>query len=296
MVNLSTQEQKRASLTMALLIGLRIQGLQEKEIEDVFRTPATQRDSFDSLERLYAYLLDRGFPRWCVYGEDGSGGAPGPLPEKTRKVRGVDDTSHPLPSAARAAVLFEVLAKWVEREAKFVAELVESRRGNLIETWWDASDGKPAAMGISKAPVDPLWRLIGMYALADEQNMFGGNVVDMELIVRALHPEGENEDIEEILKNIYRYINGWKTDGRQHDGLKTRAKQIAQIVRGGKLKRGRTDEVSAEEQSLACVVSHTRRSGLSDKQARDAIDDGRYGLGEIKRLGGLRLDEPELDS
>ncbi|MCA1719275.1 MAG: hypothetical protein LC781_21445, partial [Actinobacteria bacterium] len=81
--------------------------------------------------------------------------------------------------------------------------------------------------GVSQTPPEPLTRLIGAYILAD---------LPVEALLRKLHDEPETVNLEQLDL----HINGKKSKDGKVPGLKTRASDVARLVRGGGLTPGRT--------------------------------------------------------
>jgi hypothetical protein len=286
-------DRNEAALMIAYLLVYRnSENLPEEEI--------ARKLKFESVEKLYDQLKVWGLPEWFMYPEGKSPETEAAAfysatPERARKPPPPAAPAKKLPPAERAKYLFEALATRIASDARFTAQFEDVLRGKRFETWWQHHpDKKPAAVEASEYPADPLWRLIAMYALADERQIFGSRQMGepMERLIQALHPEPEKADRAELR----RYIEGDQTGRENFPGLKTRAKQIARIVRGGKTKQkgGRVvKEYSSADMAVAYLVAVGRKEGQSDELIHELIGDPDYSLEDIRRLGDIGQELPD---
>jgi hypothetical protein len=302
MVNLSPEEQERASLVVVILLTLRHQGYSEKDISDYFRTPNTPH-RFDSIEHLYSYLRARDVPDWQIYPPGHTGDTkktPTEKPHKQadRKARSQAALAKMLPPARQAEHLLEAMVTHIRHSIRRASRAETVLRGKRFETWTRLPPPfkeETAALEASEDPPDPLWRLIAMYALSDEPEMFRSSEVrpeavpPMERLIKALHPRPEEAEREKI----NRYIEGWETKGRKHPGLKTRAKQVARLVYGSEVpeKGGRPPaEHPPKDMAAAKIVAEMQSLGISDEQIQRELNEQKdtdYSIKDIERLGEL---------
>jgi hypothetical protein len=139
--------------------------------------------------------------------------------------------------------------------------------------------------GGSAAPDDPLPALIGAYLLA------GGEV---EPLVGLLHLDLESAEWKQIEKRI---AGRQSADGL--DGLKTLARQLATLIRGGKLGQGRDPtEVSNVEYNLASRITELRKQGWSHEDAYQKVRSLNNSFArelsweDYQRLAGLQTEFP----
>jgi hypothetical protein len=126
--------------------------------------------------------------------------------------------------------------------------------------------------GVSQAPPEPLTRLIGMYILSG---------LPVEILLRALHPDAETVDMEQLRL----HINGKKTKKGEVLGLKSRGKTVARLVRGGTLRPGpSTGELSEIEEEAAAYIQLQRRHGVPDEKILQELREG-YGFSQRERAG-----------
>jgi hypothetical protein len=139
--------------------------------------------------------------------------------------------------------------------------------------------------GASPWPQEPLTTLIALYALAEEP---------LKPLVEALHPELSRVDWGSIEKC---------TEGK--DGLKRRARQLAALVCGWKLGKGRHPEkIDREQHNAALYVTRRTREGASYEEIlhelqaaprflKELKKSRKITLEDVERLGALRLSSPE---
>jgi hypothetical protein len=106
--------------------------------------------------------------------------------------------------------------------------------------------------GGSATPAEPLPTLIGVYLLA------GGEV---EPLVQALHPDPPSAEWEKIRKRIED-----KKSPRTEDGIIAIAQQLARLILGGEVKRGRDPaELPNHDINLASRITELREQGWADE-------------------------------
>jgi len=155
-----------------------------------------------------------------------------------------------------------------------------------VEGFWVDVDGLKRAAGAARSPAEPLTTLIGVYALA------GG---DMEQLLEALHPGTPTQKTREAIRK--------RVEGRKRqddlDGLMTVAKQLATLVRGGKLDGAPPPGLSEVEHDAACYITMLRKAKRSDEEILAKLsnhrtaDGGEFSMTDVRRLGNLRLSYPQ---
>jgi hypothetical protein len=297
-VNLSPEEQENVQRRLATLIALRrhTTPLSEKEI--------SKHLGYDSPEKLYGYLIDRGVPAWLVYPPDyprGHSSAPTtkkPPQQAERKPRATGAAAKQLPSPSEAEDLFGAMVTYIKQRIRQALRYEITLKGKRFETWtkpYPPFDDETAALEASAHPPDPLWRLIAIYALCDESKMFRSSEVrpkavdPMERLTQALHHEPEKAEREKLR----RYVKGDNTEGINFVGLESRAKQVATLVLGGTVEKrgGRPPaEHPTTDMAAAEIVAKMRHAGVPHEQIRRELNEQNatnYSLEDIKRLGDL---------
>jgi hypothetical protein len=273
---------------------------------------------FGSVEALRTQLGIWRVPDWVTQEESSD--------ENERKARSGSGERQELPPAAEATPLFrqalqflneqvdllETRKEYVQDE-RFVAQdehhapIFWTRPHGMSDDDWRAlceklgqssdSDGfelwesalvEPA--GATQSPQEPLTTLIAVYLLAG---------LPPEPLLDRLHFASETVDIEEIK----RHLDGVEerkrgADGKiktQHKpGLKTKAAQLARLMRGGLLRRGpSTEELSPEEQNIIWYRQQRARDGVPDATIFRELKEKRgLSKAEYQRLKKFRLDFP----
>ncbi len=274
----SLPEHKRQETYIQIgMIGYyRSQGLPENEV--------AERAKFGSVEDMYFRLN-----RWGLSGllplEEESKKTQKTVPE--RKARGSGPVVE-LPPADTATPLFreklEVLIRGAE-ELKHRKEKLQSKRfvqssmytapvyyfRELMsdEQWqrlsehygfqpdtdrFSASDVYTWSLGEGTlTPQAPLPALIAVYILMEGE---------LESLLEALYPGTPTADVLEKIRNK---VEGKKSSDNQ-DGLKALARQLATLVRGGDLSRGRDPaELPRYEINFACRITEDREAGMPDE-------------------------------
>lgn len=112
---------------------------------------------------------------------------------------------------------------------------------------WSLGDGTPT-------PQAPLPALIAVYVLMEG---------DLEPLLDALYP---GVPPPEVRNQIRTFVEGKKNDDKR-DGLKTVARQLATLVRGGEVGKGRDPAfLSRREVNLACRITEARKTGVPDPE------------------------------
>lgn len=118
---------------------------------------------------------------------------------------------------------------------------------------WILGEGTPA-------PQAPLPALIAAYVLMEG---------DVGSLLGALHPGVPSA---EVIEQIRKHIEGKKTGPDKLDGLKVRAQQLARLVRGGEVSRGRDPVgLSCLEVNLACRITDERKAGVPDPEILEKL-------------------------
>jgi len=127
--------------------------------------------------------------------------------------------------------------------------------------------------GVSQAPPEPLTRLIAVYVLSG---------LPVDLLVNALHPDSEAADMEEL----HKHINGQKREKSKFPGLRSKAEDVAKLVRGRRqLRTGRTTgELTRVQEEAAVYIQLRRREGESDTEILRELREG-HGFARPVRFG-----------
>jgi hypothetical protein len=202
----------------------------------------------------------------------------------------------------------ESLEEWLQ-DGRFISDEVsrtdpeevhEIRREDFSEKEWQElckehgidsaqeSFHVGAEMGIfsyeaARFPADPIVVLIGAYVLADKP---------LAPLLDALHPEPEQVDRQQL--DIL--ING-SGEGKKHvPGMWYRAQQVAQLVRGGRVRSGRPPEkLSDKDVMTARRIAELKKSRLGYEEIHQRLAALGYGRREIEWLGNTRLPEPSWE-
>ncbi len=146
--------------------------------------------------------------------------------------------------------------------------------GTSINVDFDVREGPNAAIvpeGGRPYPYRGLVVLIATYAL-----LYG----KVGPLIEVLHPDPAsiNQDSRDKINRVVK-------------ALHTQAGQLAQWVRGGVVKAGRsTEELSLTEQRDAWEINRLKEQGLSDEEVRKEMP--RLSVEEIKQLGAFNLRRP----
>ncbi len=277
---MNEEERKKALWAAGVVSVLRGRGGHSEE-------EIAAKARFDSVEHMQWQLERWGLPEWLVR-EDLAVEGPRPASPSAsvRRARGSGPAKQ-LPPASNAAPLFreklEMLLRATEelkyrkeklQGGRFIQSSVNTgpvsfSRGLMSDEQWryvcevlglgpDAEEtmhfgGATWSIGGgSAAPAEPLPALIGAYLLA------GGEV---EPLVQALHLDAESTGWEKIRKRIED-----KKGPRTEDGIVAIAQQLARLIRGGELKRGRDPaELPSHEVNLASRITELREQGWTDE-------------------------------
>lgn len=145
---------------------------------------------------------------------------------------------------------------------------------------WSLGDGTPT-------PQAPLPALIAVYVLMEG---------DLEPLLDALYPGTPPPEVRDQIRT---FVEGKKNIDKR-DGLKTVARQLATLIRGGEVGKGRDPvDLSRLEVNLACRITDDRETGVPD---REIFENLRHNLGpkleeeltwdEFCRLRDLNLKWP----
>ncbi len=136
---------------------------------------------------------------------------------------------------------------------------------------------RSGARGASRYPDRWLTGLIAQYLLQ------AGDWRGVELLVEKLHPETRPVDWEGIEKHLI---------GDRNDGFLVRARQLAALVRGGKVERGRIDPISMSEHGAALDVRSAREQGMAEDEISRTVQEF-HGLDE-EELEEARENPPPI--
>jgi hypothetical protein len=150
---------------------------------------------------------------------------------------------------------------------------------------WDNALVEPA--GATQSPREPLTTLTAVYLLAG---------LPPEPLLERLHFAPETADSEEIKRHICgvkekkRGADG-KVKSQHIPGLKTKAAQVARLIRGGPLRPGpSTGELSPEEQNIVWYRQQRERNGVPDAVIFKELREKRgLSKAEYQRLKKFRL-------
>ena len=154
------------------------------------------------------------------------------------------------------------------------------------EDFWVMDSVLQAPTEAAPVPPEPLTTLIGVYALA------GGEI---EALLEALYPAEPSRDVREEVRKC---VEGKKKPDKK-DGLKTLARQLAVLVRGGSLEGAPRPALSSAEHDAACYITQLREEGRSEEEILQSLSNHRKPDGskltkeDVSRLGLLRLSYPK---
>ncbi len=194
-----------------------------------------------------------------------------------RQARSTDDEPVELPSPKNATPLFENTLRFIEGEITYVADLKEILQGNRFVSEAAGSAEKGTAgrtvSGGQWFPNPALTRLIGSCLVE-----YDCRWETVERLLKALHWNPAK-------------VNRAKLDDFLHgrDGLMTRIRQIAFLIRGGEIKRGRKpNTISAWEHYIALAIGTRIEAGHSEEDVARSVQE-KHGLSpeEYSRLRDL---------
>jgi hypothetical protein len=251
MESLSGSDRDYALRQVAFVSAARKEGYTEDEVAG----KAGYRGSGHMRQELELW----GFPTWFIEGDAPpkpkaeQAGQPTPLARGTGPIK-------ELPPASNAMPLFreklEALAQANEdlryRKEKWQGGRFHQSSLNTRSKIWGLGGGTPA-------PQAPLPALIATYVLLDGE---------IDPLLDALYPGTPPADVvEKIRKRIED-----KKSAVTEDGLKALARQLASLVRGGEVGKGRDRvEVPADDDNLACRITDGRDAGMSDQDIFDNL-------------------------
>ncbi len=138
--------------------------------------------------------------------------------------------------------------------------------------------------GANQTPAKVLVKLIGAYVLAG---------LPLDPLLEKLHPEPEEADREQLNALIYgKPVN----NGRRTEGMMDKVRQIARVVRGGKVRTGPpTEELSREELRAAWEIASWRNQGYHDDLIHHLLRHKGFSRSDVTRLGNLRPEKPDTN-
>jgi hypothetical protein len=198
-----------------------------------------------------------------------------------------------LPPAKEAMPLFEE-ALDVLREA---IDDLEDRKEYLqdgrfvVETYFQGpayDDGEwvevkgAFAGGGEQSPPEPLTTLIAVYVLSG---------LPLEPLLSTLHKEPAGADSDQLDLNI----EGTRTSKGHTPGLKSKARHVARLIRGGNLLPGpTTGEFSADQHSAAWRLYQLKQQGFASKDIEQELRKHGFGRQDVAWLRKLGLIPPTL--
>lgn len=301
MESLSEPEERNPFWTVGVLCILRNEGNRSEE-------EIAQKLRFDNVEEMHNQLENWNIPAWLAGDNKATLGSVG-ASDKTsdRKARNSGPAKN-LPPASNATPLFrerlEALATGNE-QLQFVRSRLQGKRFTETKVYPDPvhvhpghvpeellqrdapelkekganhSTGFLFNMGESKpAPQAPLPALVAAYVLA------GG---DMGALLDALYPGTPSAEVVEKVRKKIEDKKGPKTE----DGLTAIAEQLAALVRGKELRKGRDPrDIPARDHSLACRITERREADFPDEAIRQEL---RLTKKEFRRLADLKMRWP----
>ncbi len=290
--SLPRDNRERAYWQVSAICVLRGKGLPEDQV--------AEGAGFDSVEDMYFRLN-----RWGLSGllplEEESEKTQKTVPE--RKARGSGPVVG-LPPADTATPLFreklEVLIRGTEelkhrkeklqgkrfvQSSMYTAPVCYFREAMSDEQWQSLSEHYGFQPDVDRflssdvftwslgegtlTPQAPLPALIAVYVLMEGE---------LESLLEALYPGTPTAD---VLEKIRKKVEGKKSSDKQ-DGLKALARQLATLVRGGDLDRGRDPaELPRHEINLACRITEDREAGMPDEEIYEKL---RHNLRLVEEL------------
>jgi len=281
--SLPNSSREEAYRQIGTVCAFRMQGLSEEEV--------AKKAGFSSVGDMYFRLK-----RWGLSGllplKEESEKAPKSVRE--RKARG-SGTVVELPSADAAAPLFREKLEMLIRGTEELKHRKEKLQGKRFvqssvytapvhffreamsddEQWqslsehcgfepdadrFSTSDVRTWSLGGgTSTPQAPLPALIAAYVLMQGE---------LEPLLEALYPGTPAAD---VLTKIRRRVEGKKGSDKQ-DGLKALVRQLATLVRGGDVDKGRDPaELSRHEINLACRITDDREAGILDEEIYEKL-------------------------
>jgi hypothetical protein len=241
--------------------------------------------NFDSVEAMRVQLANWGAPDWMTRGE--------PKDESKRKARQGTGERVELPPAKEAIPLFNEALD----ELREAIEQLEGRKEYfqderfVVETHvqgpaydggeWVEFKGAFAGGG-QQSPPEPLTTLIAVYVLAG---------LPLEPLLSTLNREPEEVDRDKLDLNI----EGKSTSKGHTPGLKSKARHVARLVRGGTLRGGaHTGEFSANTHEARWRYYRLEQQGLTSKEIEQKLEKEGFGPQDVAQLRNLRLPPPTL--
>lgn len=169
--------------------------------------------------------------------------------------------------------------QWRDLSEHYGFDLKADRFSTADVRTWSLGGGTPA-------PQAPLPALIGAYLLA------GGELAPL---LEALYP---GEPSAAVVEKIRKRVEGRKGTDKQ-DGLQALAQQLATLVRGGDLGKGRDPaELSNHEINLECRITERREANVPDEKIYEELIGGlrltkeSFSWDEFRRLAALQQKWP----
>lgn len=314
MESVARQDRERALKAVAFWCASQFQGIEPGShiLEEL---------GFGSVEAMQKQLTNWGIPDWITQGETAVGK---PKPSKPvapeRQARGSGPAKE-LPPAGNAAPIFRerlALLGRATEDLKYRKEKLQGKRfvqssvyedsvhffreAFTDEQWRDLSEHYGFDLkadrfstadvrtwslgGGTPAPQAPLPALIGAYLLA------GGELAPL---LEALYP---GEPSAAVVEKIRKRVEGRKGTDKQ-DGLQALAQQLATLVRGGDLGKGRDPaELSNHEINLECRITERREANVPDEKIYEELIGGlrltkeSFSWDEFRRLAALQQKWP----
>jgi len=303
--------ERDVNYTLAVVFLLRCKGFSEEEI--------AKRLNFDSVEDMRVQLENWMLPGWLVGTKPNSGKKRNREKSPPPRLRYLGPRKD-LPPAGNATELFRERLEALLESAELLKHVDESLHGRYFartdverapvfyprehyskEEWdkvceqhglspddkgfWDANVviRLPGELALSPSELEAT--LISVYALAGGQ---------MDSLLDALHPDPSSVGAETRAK-IHQLVEGSRRGKGTGDSLKVLARQLATLIRGSGVKRGRPPEISKMDYAVASITTKYRKDGLSDEEITSKVahlkrEDGtQYTIKDITELGNLNL-------
>lgn len=269
-----------SALTKVAAISLlRLKGSSEDE--------AAEKAGFRGAGHMRQELEWWGFPAWFV--EGGAPPTPSKKPEPPKRRAKGSGPAKELPPASNATPLFREKLEALSRANEELRRRKEKLQGGrfqqsavytdpayiprklipegLWEQLCESHDLDPEDRGFydptaktwvvgdgTPAPQAPLPALIAAYVLAEG---------DLEPLLSALYPGVAPPEVRDQIRKC---VDG-KKDGDKRDGLRVVAQQLAKLVRGGEVRRGRDPaDLTRDDINLACRITEERKAGVPDPE------------------------------
>ena len=275
---------------------------------------------FTSVEEMHDQFKDWKLPDWLVGAETSSGKKKVREKSTASRLRNIGPRKD-LPTASNATELFKERLEALLESVALLEHVDEGLHGKYfaqtnVETatvlfpWEHLSEegreairkqggtdgedftatGVPAAFPgkVAKSPSESLAVLIGVYALA------GGR---MDLLLEKLHLDSASVNSETRTK-IHQLVEGTRRGKGTKDSLIVLARQLAALVRGGEVTRGRPPELPDADYAVASITTKYRKQGLTDEEITRKVahlkrEDGTsYSTEDITELGDMGLSWP----